>query len=159
MDQPLSLLKSGREVTVIMATGQALRGRVLSCGHGWLYLAAENGGARLINLGQVAMVDLPGPIGLVDDGALPKPRSKDDPTHAGPTAPGRAWTDAELKALADAFLDQQTDQDLAKHFARARGAIREMRRGFEAARGNLVEDEISPVARTWVARWRKVLAG
>ncbi len=74
-------------------------------------------------------------------------------------APGSPWSDAELKRLADAFLDGHEDGELAERHKRARPAIKQLRQGFECARGNLVEDQISSVAATWVSRWRRVLAG
>jgi hypothetical protein len=48
---------------------------------------------------------------------------------------------------------------LAERFGRTRGQITLLRQGFECARGNIADDAIPPVAQTWVARWRKVLAG
>ncbi len=89
--------------------------------------------------------------------AKPKPSSKDAPIRAGGKALGRAWLDEDLKTLADAYLDAVEDGDLALRFNRSRGQIKELRQAFECARGNLVEDQISPIAATWVARWRKAL--
>ena len=89
--------------------------------------------------------------------ARPKPASKDAPIRAGGKALGRAWLDEDLKALADAYLDGAEDGDLAQRFNRSRGQVRELRQAFECARGNRVEDQISPIAATWVARWRKAL--
>jgi hypothetical protein len=60
-------------------------------------------------------------------------------------------------AIAYAYLDGIEDGDLAQRFSRSRGQIKELRQAFECARGNLVEDQISPIAATWVARWRKAL--
>ena len=39
------------------------------------------------------------------------------------------------------------------------GIIKQLRQGFEAARGNLVEDQVGEVAATWIHRWRRLLAG
>ena len=71
----------------------------------------------------------------------------------------KAGREDDLRALADAFLDNISDTELAMRHHRTKSAIKEMHQGFECARGNLVEDQISPVAQTWVARWRKLLAG
>jgi hypothetical protein len=89
--------------------------------------------------------------------AKPKPSSKDNPIRVGAKALGRAWLDEDLKTLADAYLDGVEDGELSQRLNRARSQIRELRQAFECARGNLIEDQISPIAATWVARWRKAL--
>jgi hypothetical protein len=87
---------------------------------------------------------------------LPRPTSADRPRRAS-RAPGRPWRDEDLRQLADGFLDGQDDQQLCGSYNRTRAQIKELRAGFECARGNLVEDQISEVAATWVERWRRVL--
>jgi hypothetical protein len=77
--------------------------------------------------------------------------------RVGAKALGRAWLDEDLKTLADAYLDGVEDGELSQRLNRARSQIRELRQAFECARGNLIEDQISPIAATWVARWRKAL--
>ncbi len=113
----------------------------------------------------------PQPLGLVPpfvqaqplappqpDNRLPKPQSKDTPRPAGSRTPGRPWNDADLKALADAFQDGANDSQCAATHNRTRTQITILRQAFEAARGNIAEDRIPPVAQTWMTRWRKVLA-
>ncbi len=166
---PLSTLAAGRSLTVHLVGGRHLNGVVIAVGEGWLHLAAEEG-AALINLDQVSVLLLDGaepmaalssPRAARADGREPqellKPSSHDRPRMATSQAPGRAWHEPDLKALADAFLDHHDDAALAARFHRSRSQVRELRAGFECARGNLVEDEISPIARTWIERWRKVL--
>ncbi len=92
------------------------------------------------------------------DSGLPKPQSKDAPHPAGSRTPGRPWNDADLKALANAFQDGANDSQCAATHNRTRTQITILRQAFEAARGNIAEDRISPVAQTWMSRWRKVLA-
>jgi hypothetical protein len=157
------LLPSGRLVIVLLADGTPMPGRVLALADGWLHLR-DLDGEQLINLAQVAGIRLqegaqaseadPG-----DPEALPRPRSKDRPVKVGSGATGRPWTEPELRALAEAFLDGGQDGELAERFRRTRGQITELHRGFECARGNLVEDQISPAAQAWVPRWRRLLAG
>lgn len=146
--------------TLVLADGTAFTGELQWSKKGWAKLVGDHG-TSLLQLTHVAMIK---PLGTMAeepeaDEALPKPRSKEGVELAGPQAPGRAWHEADLRALANAFLDGDTDSELAQRHHRTRSAIKEMRQGFECARGNLVDDQISPVARTWVARWRKVLAG
>jgi hypothetical protein len=159
MEDPLSQLEPGRGIAVHLSNGQICRGQVGGLRGPWLHLTAESGGV-LVNLTQVTAIVLDAasaPEAMIDI-ARPKPRSKDEPIRAGSKALGRAWADAELKALADAFLDGLQDGELAERFHRSRSQITELHQAFECARGNLVEDQLRPVARTWVARWRKALA-
>lgn len=160
MDDPLSQLIPGRGVTAHLNNGQAVRGIVTGMRGGWLSLGGTEGGnAVLINLVHANALVLdtkPAPSAVIDI-PKPKPQSKDAPIRAGGKALGRAWLDEDLKTLADAYLDGAEDGDLAQRFNRSRGQIKELRQAFECARGNLVEDQISPIAATWVARWRKAL--
>jgi hypothetical protein len=154
MDAP-ALLHPGLSVTVYLVGNRVHRGRIAAVDQGWLVLEGEH--PRLINLAQVVEV-------LLDDAdpgeaALPRPRSKETPVKAGPKAPARPWSDDELKSLAQGFLDGATDTELAERFHRTRTQITIMHQGFECARGNITDDTIAPVARTWVERWRKALAG
>lgn len=158
MEDPLSQLAPGRGVAVHLNNGQICRGQVSGLRGPWLHLAADSGGV-LVNLTQASAIVLDAAAApeAVIDAPRPKPRSKEDPIRAGSRALGRAWTDAELKALADAFLDGHHDGELAERFSRSRSQITDMHQAFECARGNIVEDQLRPVATTWVARWRKAL--
>ena len=116
-------------------------------------------------VGGVDALARPQPLGLAPpfaqaqpDSDLPKPQSKDAPHPAGSRTPGRPWNDADLKALANAFQDGANDTQCAATHNRTRTQITILRQAFEAARGNIAEDRIPPVAQTWMTRWRKVLA-
>lgn len=153
-------LHPGMRATFVLADGTVFTGEIQWSRKGWAKLGGDQG-TTLIQLTQVAVIR---PLSaLVEESAiddeLPKPRSKEGAELMGPTAPGRAWREEDLRAIADAFLDQATDAELATRHHRTKSAIKELRQGFECARGNLVEEQISPVARTWVQRWRKLLAG
>jgi hypothetical protein len=161
MDDPLSQLIPGRSVTAHLTNGQVVRGLISGLRGGWISLIGTNDGDSpvLINLAHASALVLdakaaPAPFVEV---TKPKPTSKDAPIRAGGKALGRAWLDEDLKTLADAYLDGAEDGELAQRFNRSRGQIKELRQAFECARGNLVEEQISPIAATWVARWRKAL--
>ena len=136
-----------------------LIGRAEQVADNWVRLQTPDG-IKLVNLDHVLLIDLneglrdPGP--QVDEG-LGKPRSKDIPMKMGSKAPGRPWTDDDLKQLSEGFLDGALDAQLAERYHRTRGQIRDLRQGFECNRGNAVEEQISPAATTWVARWHRVL--
>lgn len=157
-------LLPGRLIALRLADGTPMAGRVVALDGAWLHLHDLDGG-HLLNLAQVAVVHLDqggrddGHRGVVADGALPRPRSNDQPRKAGARTPGRAWDEVELKRLSEAFLDNASDGELALRFHRTRAQITELHRGFECARGNLSEDDLSPAAVLWVERWRRVLAG
>ncbi|HEX3132592.1 MAG TPA: hypothetical protein VHX44_03295 [Planctomycetota bacterium] len=158
MDDPLSQLIPGRSVAAHLNNGQVVRGTVTGLRGGWLSLG-DGTKAVLVNLAHANALVLDtnaAPAAFVEV-TKPKPLSKDAPIRAGGKALGRAWLDEDLKTLADAYLDGIEDGDLAQRFNRSRGQIKELRQAFECARGNLVEDQISPIAATWVARWRKAL--
>jgi hypothetical protein len=161
MDDPLSQLIPGRSVAAHLTNGQVVRGLVTGLRGGWLSLGGAKDGDSpvLINLTHASalVLDTKAAPTAVIDAPKPKPQSKEAPQRAGSKALGRAWLDEDLKALADAYLDGAEDGDLAQRFNRSRGQIKELRQAFECARGNLVEDQISPIAATWVARWRKAL--
>lgn len=148
-----------RLIALHFANGAILPGRVEVLTHGWVRLRTRDS-EQLVNLAHVAAIDLnqgqtdPGP--LVQEG-LPKPRSKDVPFKVGNKVPARPWTDADLKALSEGFLDGALDPELAERHHRTRGQIRDLRQGFECNRGNLIDDQISPAAATWVQRWHRVL--
>jgi hypothetical protein len=161
MDQPLALLAAGTPVVVHLSDGSQHHGLVHLMGGGWMHVIAP-AGALLINLDQVVMVALaaappvsPSPI----DHPRPRPVSKDIPVKVGSRAPGRPWQDADLKALADGFLEGGNEAALSERFHRTRSQIKLLRQGFECARGTIMEDDIDEVARTWIARWRRVLGG
>jgi hypothetical protein len=157
------LLVPDRLVVLRLADGTPVPGRIIACADGWLHLR-DLDGEQVFNLAQVAGITLQDgegaarPVPAQDDN-LPRPRSKERPVKVGGGAVGRPWTEPELRALADAFLDGAQDGELAERFRRTRSQVTELHRGFECARGNLVEDQISPAAQTWVPRWRRLLAG
>ncbi len=149
-DRPIILHLVGGHVLV--GHGQPLEG-------GWLRLRSRDC-ERLVNLVHVVLIDASDGVSEESspiDAALPRPKSKDTPIKLGSRAPGRAWTDPDLKALSEGFLDHVNDSDLAQRHHRTKGQIRDLKQAFECQRGNLVEDEISPAARLWVDRWRRVL--
>ncbi|MBA2482100.1 MAG: hypothetical protein H0V44_15670 [Planctomycetes bacterium] len=154
------LLPPGRRVTVQLAQGPVYRGAVRRSLDGWLVIETDAGHV-LLNLDHIAVISQDAPAPGEDDqesdsDQLPRPRSADHPRPVS-RAPGRAWNDADLKQLADAFLDGQDDAALATRYNRTRAQLKQMRLGFECARGNLVEDQIPPVAATWIQRWQRVL--
>ena len=143
-----------------LVNGQVLIGRTAPAGDGWIRLATQDG-ERLVNLAHVVMIELEesadeGP--QEDDGALMRPRSKERPIKAGHRTPGRPWQDPDLKALSEGFLDGLPDKVLAERHHRVFSQIRDLRQAFECQRGNIPDDQLSPAASTWVARWRRVLA-
>jgi hypothetical protein len=152
------LLPPGRRVSVQLAQGPVYRGAVRRSLDGWLLIEAESGNV-LLNLDHVAVISQEGSAAGDEAGAdeLLRPSPAERP-HPVSRAPGRAWNDADLRQLADAFLDGQEDDALATRFNRTRAQLKQMRQGFECARGNLVEEQISPVATTWVQRWQRVLS-
>jgi hypothetical protein len=161
MDEPLALLTPGTPVAVHLSDGSQHHGLVHVLGGGWMQLIAP-AGVLLINLEQVVMVALNGPERAAPspiDHPRPRPVSKDVPVKVGSRAPGRPWQDGDLKALADGFLEGGTEAALSERFHRTRAQIKLLRQGFECARGTIMEDEINEVARTWIARWRRVLGG
>jgi transposase len=161
MDEPLAQLTAGTPVAVHLSDGSQHRGLVHVLGGGWMHLIAPAGGL-LINLDQVVMIALAGPEPATPspiDHPRPRPVSKDVPVKVGSRAPGRPWQDADLRVLADGFLEGATEADLSERFHRTRAQIKLLRQGFECARGTVMEDEINDVARTWIARWRRVLGG
>ncbi len=158
MNDPLVSLPIGQPVTVQFPDGVVVRGLLRACGGGWLKLE-DRRGHHWVQASQVVMISAvtEGEAEPVDDDR-PKPRSADAPVRTS-RAPGRPWADDDLKTLAEAFLDTVNDSECAQRFNRTRHQITLLRQGFEAARGGLDEDRIPDVAKTWVARWRRVLAG
>ncbi len=152
-------LPPGRAIAIQLVQGPIVRGTVRRVVDGWVLVESLEG-QSLVNLDQVALITQEG-VSAVDEDApaigLPRPEPADAPRRVT-KAPGRAWRDEDLRQLADAFLDGGDDAALAGRFGRERSSISQLRRGFECARGNLVEDQIGAVARTWVERWRRVLA-
>lgn len=152
---PLAHISPLSTVTVYLADRRVHRGRITAISDGWMTLAGEH--QRLVNLNQVVEIFIQDDSAA--DGELPRPTSKDAPVKLGAKAPARPWADEDLKALAHGFLDGEADTALASRFHRTRTQISILHQGFECARGNLTDDGINPAARTWVARWRKTLAG
>lgn len=155
-------LPPGRRITAQMVQGPLYRGAVRRVVDGWVLLETDEAQHMLLNLDHVAVItqepsaeDEADLEGLDHD--LPKPTAADRP-RATSRAPGRAWKEADLRQLADGYLDGHDDAVLAVRFNRSRAQIKELRQGFECARGNLVEDQISAVAQTWIERWRRVLS-
>ena len=152
-------IPTDRLIALHLANGVILPGRVHVLRDGWVRLYTSER-VQLVNLAHVLTIDLnvgqtdPGP--LVQEG-LPKPRSKDVPFKVGSKVPARPWSDADLKALSEGFLDGLLDPELAEQHHRTRGQIRDLRQAFECNRGNLIEDQISPAATTWIHRWKRVL--
>ena len=70
---------------------------------------------------------------------------------------GKDWDDDQLRALISGFLDGELDAVLAKQFSARRGMIASMRQAFECQRGNLVDEQLDDVAKTWVSRIREAL--
>jgi hypothetical protein len=148
-------------VALHLADGSQRQGVIRAVAGGWLHLLGSSG-AMLINLSQAAVIDLgvaaqavPAPI----DDPRPRPVSSDIPKKLSSRAPGRPWLDGDLTALADGFLDGRSDAELSESCHRTSGQIKQLRQGFECTRGTVAEEDISPVAATWIARWRRVLAG
>ncbi len=152
------LLLPGKKIVAQTSQGPVYRGVVRRSLRGWIVLDAE-GGRTFLNLDHLVSVVVMGADDAedVDEGGLMKPQSLERPRVLTATAPARAWQEDDLKKLATGFLDGEDDAALAEVHHRSRSQIRELRQGFECARGNLVDDQISPVARTWIARWRRVL--
>jgi len=157
-------LPPGRRVTAQLVQGPLYRGAVRRVVDGWLLLETEAGNV-LINLEQVAVIsqeagaeddDEAALEGLDAEERLPKPRSAERPNRAS-KVPARPWKEEDLKQLSEAFLDGIDDAELATRFHRTRGQLKELRQGFECARGNLVDDQISETAATWVVRWQRLL--
>jgi len=141
--RPPHFLPPGRRVSVQLAQGPVYRGAVRR--HlGWLAAARDRdreAANLLLNLDHVAVITQE-PSGEEPGGhleALPKETLPSRPRQSVQTrvsrAPGRAWKDDDLRTLADAFLDGGEDVDLAGRFNRSRGQIKELRQGFECARG------------------------
>lgn len=147
-------------VVIHCANGQILIGRALPAAEGWLRVTTKEG-ERLVNLAHVVLIDIE-TVELerdqeVDEGLL-RPRSKERPVKVGMKTPGRPWQDGDLKALSEGFLDGLSDKVLADRHHRVFSQVRDLRQAFECQRGNLPDDQLSPAASTWVARWRRVLA-
>jgi hypothetical protein len=160
--RPLEHLTLGRPIAASMANGEQCRGVIIEIGEGWLLLGGQgsNGDKSvLVNMQHICSLVLdvkPAPTAIID-APKPKPASKEAPQKTGLKALGRAWLDEDLQQLADAFLDGHDDVILSQRFSRAKNQIKELRQAFECARGNLVDDQVSAIALTWVPRWRKAL--
>jgi hypothetical protein len=154
-------LPSDRLIAIHLVDKTVLIGRAEVIEGGWVRLTSKDG-VRLVNLRHVTFIHPNEPEHerqlQVDDG-LPRPRSKEAPVKVGAKTPGRPWTDEDLKQLSEGFLDGLQDQVLAERYHRTRTQIRDLRQGFEANRGNAVEEQLSPAGQTWIARWRRVLSG
>lgn len=140
----------GHRCVLLLVEGSRLEGELQAADSLWWRLAGDDG-EILVNPQHVAAVGTGGlPVAASGGGKAAK--------RARSGSPGRPWADDQLKALADGFLDGETDKDLAATFGRTPAIIRQLRQAFEAARGNLDEDSLGEVASTWIGRWRQVLA-
>jgi hypothetical protein len=143
----------GHRCVLLLVEGSRIEGELQAADNLWWRLSAEEG-EILVNPQHVAAVGISGGLPVTAGGGGGGKAAK----RARGAAPGRPWADEQLKALADGFLDGETDKDLAATFGRTPAIIRQLRQAFEAARGNLDEDQLGEVAGTWVGRWRQVLA-
>jgi hypothetical protein len=146
-----------RLILLTLANGTPLPGRVTDQQDGWVTLENSDG-SRLVNLAHVAVIDLNAGIPRTEvvDEDLPKPRSAEAPRKVS-RAPGRPWTDSNLKDLSEGILDGLPDKALADRHGRTFSQVRDLRQAFECQRGNVPVDQLSPAATTWVDRWRRVL--
>lgn len=158
VDDATMELPRDRLILLTLANGTPLPGRVRSQDHDWVELE-NNEGIRLVNLAHVAVVDLNtgAPRVEIVDEELPRPRSAEAPRKVTGRAPGRPWTDSDLKDLSEGFLDGLPDKLLADRHGRTFSQVRDLRQAFECQRGNVPDDQLSPAASTWVDRWRRVL--
>jgi len=142
---------------VLVANGAVLRGALSLLDGGWWRLQGA-GGVIDLNPQQVIGVGAPGSWAAAGGGSAVKEAGGGRAPRTNRGGAGRPWRDEELRLLANAYLDGVTDKELAQEFSRTPAIIKQLRQGFECARGNLVEDQISEVAASWVHRWRRVLA-
>lgn len=133
---------------LLLVDGTRLAGRLRALGADWWSVDTDNG-AVVVNPRQVAAV--------AEGQSLATPRAPRRERRARGGSPGRPWADDELRRLADAFLDGETDKELARDFDRTPAVIKQLRQGFEIARGNLTDDAVGAIARSWVGRWQDVL--
>lgn len=164
MALPVSFLTPGRNVRVRCA-GEDLAGTVTSCANGWLRLATTQGDT-LVNLALVAWVAGGGGGAPADDGdgagdedrGLPRPSAAEITAKpASSKAPGRPWSDSQVQAVVDDFLNDRQDGEIAANHGRTRNQVTVLRQAWECARGNLPDDGISPAARLWVERIRRAM--
>jgi len=142
-------------VALLLADGTRLSAAIADQRAGWWLLETDEGTvwvqlAHVVLVGSEAAVPAGGRRGRGGGGSTSRSRS---------SAPGRPWSDDELRMLADAFLDGAVDKDLAREFGRTPAIVKQLRQGFECARGNLDEERVTEIAASWVPRWRRVLAG
>lgn len=137
--------------------GVDLDGEVLAVDRGWLHLAAAEG-ELLVNLARISWIRLGSADGAADgEAARPRPAAKEVVGKPGARAPGRPWSDGDLRAAIGEFLDDRADGEIAAVHGRTRHQVTVLRQAWECARGNLPEDRISPVALTWVERIRRAM--
>lgn len=138
----------GERCTVLLADGTRIEGTLASVDGEWWWLDGDDG-ELVVNPRQVAAIATGGGM------PAPKPARK---RGAGGGSPGRPWAEEHLRALADGFLDGETDKELAARFERTPAIVRQLRQAFEVARGNLDQEQVTEVAATWIGRWREVLS-
>jgi hypothetical protein len=149
----------GAQVRILHPGGEAT-GLISASRAGWIELQTAEGTSYLA-VAQITRVDLLSPPAaeesVTGDDAIPVPRPK--PLMPRPGTPGRPWSDEDLRELAHAFLDGGADGELAERFGRSRHQITTLRQGFDAARGDRTSEDCSPVAQTWIPRFRRALGG
>ena len=134
-----------------LANGRRVSGIVTGRAGDWLHLE-RSGGPLFVNAAQVVCYQIKGSGSCSgDDDARPaRARRCVDPS---------AWDEADLRRLAEGYLDGHSDAELATICQRPRVEVRRLRRSFEAARGSLDLDRLGDEDRDWVGRWQAVLSG
>ncbi|MDA3963835.1 MAG: hypothetical protein PF961_23850 [Planctomycetota bacterium] len=140
----------GVRCALLMSDGTRLEGELSAAAPTWWTIQGDEG-QILVNPAHIAAV--------AASGELPaKPVTRRGRASTS-TSPGRPWDDRELKQLSDGYLDGETDKEIAARFERTPAVIRQLRQGFEVARGNLDADTVGEIAASWVSRWQSVLRG
>jgi hypothetical protein len=149
MFNPEEFIAAGEAIRVDLRDGRSVSGHLVGADGHWLGLETDDGRLLLPVAGIAAVCADQVRLGLAE-----KPRRK--AAGAAP-AVGRGWNDADLRQLADAFLDGEHDAQLAERFGRSRSVIKILHAAFECARGNLVEEDLPDAAKAWLGRWSAVL--
>jgi hypothetical protein len=144
----------GGVTQIQLVNGDRLRGTVLDAEGDWLLLDAAQGRVAIARQ-SIALLTI--------DGALPAKRNSGSRRRESPEPTSEAAAEIlppeQLRAVVDGFLDDRPDDDLARTFSCTRSQIRLLRQAFECARGNLVEDQLPPAARSQVDGLRAALGG
>jgi len=136
-------LEIGARYRFQLAGGSAVEGALRGLEGDWARLEHARGTVWIARL-QIATI---GP-----------PRSG---TGAGSGTGGGAteWSESSLRRAAEGFLDGEADSAIAADLDVPRAAVGRLRKAFECARGNLVEDQIPAASAELVPRLRTVLGG